>query len=38
MTLSNEPPTLDREHTFYKYSKSFKDMIDLCLSKDPIKR
>jgi hypothetical protein len=38
MTLSNEPPTLDREGSIHKYSKSFKDMIDLCLSKDPLKR
>ncbi|CAO3639286.1 unnamed protein product [Mucor fragilis] len=38
MTLSNEPPTLDRDNTIHKYSKSFKDMIDICLSKDPQKR
>lgn len=38
MTLSNEPPTLDRDTTFHKYSKTFKDMIDSCLSKDPLKR
>lgn len=38
MTLSNEPPTLDREATFHKYSKTFKDMIDACLKKDPKKR
>lgn len=38
MTLSNEPPTLDRDNTIHKYSKSFKDMIDICLSKDPLKR
>lgn len=38
LTLSKEPPTLEREHTKYKYSKSFKEMIDMCLSKDPSKR
>ncbi|KAG2200557.1 hypothetical protein INT47_012343 [Mucor saturninus] len=38
MTLSNDPPTLDREGTVHKYSKYFKEMIDTCLSKDPLKR
>ncbi|RHZ75305.1 hypothetical protein Glove_216g200 [Diversispora epigaea] len=38
VTLSNEPPTLDRESTKHKYTKSFKEMIDLCLQKDPSKR
>ncbi|KAF7723139.1 hypothetical protein EC973_002321 [Apophysomyces ossiformis] len=38
MTLSNDPPTLDRENAKHKYSKSFKDMIDMCLQKDPKKR
>ncbi|KAI8607478.1 kinase-like domain-containing protein, partial [Chytriomyces sp. MP71] len=38
MTLQNDPPTLDREQTRYKYSKSFKDLIDSCLQKDPNKR
>lgn len=38
MTLSNDPPTLDREGTIHKYSKYFKEMIDMCLSKDPAKR
>ncbi|KAI8352899.1 kinase-like domain-containing protein [Blakeslea trispora] len=38
MTLSNEPPTLDREATRHKYSKLFKEMIDSCLQKDPTKR
>ncbi|KAJ3065765.1 hypothetical protein HDU98_010870 [Podochytrium sp. JEL0797] len=38
MTLQNDPPTLDREQTFHKYSKSFKDLIDACLQKDPNKR
>lgn len=38
MTLSNDPPTLPRESTKYKYSRIFKEMIDLCLNKDPAKR
>ncbi|ORY52703.1 kinase-like protein [Rhizoclosmatium globosum] len=38
MTLQNEPPTLDRDQTYNKYSKSFKDLIDCCLQKDPTKR
>ncbi|KXN68241.1 kinase-like protein [Conidiobolus coronatus NRRL 28638] len=38
MTLSKDPPTLDRDITKYKYSKSFKEMIDSCLQKDPRKR
>ncbi|RCH89010.1 hypothetical protein CU097_002188 [Rhizopus azygosporus] len=38
MTLSNDPPTLERETTMHKYSKAFKDMIDSCLVKDPNKR
>lgn len=38
MTLSNAPPTLDRENTKHKFSKCFKDMIDLCLQKEPSKR
>ncbi|KAI8876354.1 kinase-like protein [Backusella circina FSU 941] len=38
MTLSNAPPTLDRENCKHKYSKIFKEMIDCCLQKDPNKR
>ncbi|KAJ3150758.1 hypothetical protein HDU86_006266 [Geranomyces michiganensis] len=38
MTLQNDPPTLDREATKHRYSKLFKEMIDLCLVKDPAKR
>ncbi|CAO3590121.1 unnamed protein product [Absidia cylindrospora] len=38
MTLSNDPPTLIRETTKHKYSKVFKDMIDLCLNKEPSNR
>ncbi|KAJ3301205.1 hypothetical protein HDU76_005807 [Blyttiomyces sp. JEL0837] len=37
LTLQNDPPTLDREQTAHKYSKSFKDLIDCCLQKDPSK-
>ncbi|KAI8343645.1 kinase-like domain-containing protein [Chlamydoabsidia padenii] len=38
MTLSNDPPTLVRETAKHKYSKIFKDMVDLCLCKDPANR
>ncbi|KAF9988041.1 hypothetical protein BGZ65_012996 [Modicella reniformis] len=38
LTLSNDPPTLDRETTTHRYSKLFKEMIDSCLQKDPTKR
>lgn len=38
MTLSSDPPTLDRYRTKYRYSKYFKEMIDLCLQRDPSKR
>ncbi|CAO3676993.1 unnamed protein product [Rhizopus stolonifer] len=38
LTLSRDPPTLCRESTVNKYSKSFKEMIDLCMNKDPLKR
>ncbi|OBZ87610.1 Serine/threonine-protein kinase fray2 [Choanephora cucurbitarum] len=38
MTLNNEPPTLSRETPTNKFSKAFKEMIDLCLHKDPTKR
>ncbi|KAI8366185.1 kinase-like domain-containing protein [Blakeslea trispora] len=38
MTLNNEPPTLSRETTTNKFSKAFKEMIDLCMHKDPTKR
>ncbi|KAF9394015.1 hypothetical protein CPC16_000423 [Podila verticillata] len=38
LTLSNDPPTLDRETTKYRYSKMFKEMIDICLQKDPLRR
>ncbi|KAI9592028.1 kinase-like domain-containing protein [Syncephalis fuscata] len=38
LTLNNDPPTLDRDKTKHKYSRTFKDLIDLCLQKDPNKR
>lgn len=39
MTLQNDPPTLDRGPTAKrKFTKTFKDMIDQCLQKDPTKR
>ncbi|GAA5979860.1 hypothetical protein JCM5350_005521 [Sporobolomyces pararoseus] len=37
-TLLDDPPELDRVGGKYKYSKSFKEMVDLCLQKDPKKR
>ncbi|KAG0021757.1 hypothetical protein BGZ80_001772 [Entomortierella chlamydospora] len=38
LTLSNDPPTLDRDSTKHRYSKMFKEMIDCCLQKDPTRR
>lgn len=38
LTLSSNPPTLDRTKTKHKYSKQFKELIDLCLQRDPAKR
>ncbi|KAI1317519.1 hypothetical protein EDD11_008326 [Mortierella claussenii] len=38
LTLSNDPPTLDRDSTKHRYSKLLKEMIDSCLQKDPIRR
>ncbi|KAI9304793.1 kinase-like domain-containing protein [Cunninghamella echinulata] len=38
LTLSSEPPTLDDAHTKYNYSRVFKEMIELCLQKDPDQR
>ncbi|KAF9315847.1 hypothetical protein BG003_002587 [Podila horticola] len=38
LTLSNDPPTLDRETTKHRYSRVFKEMIDSCLQKDPSRR
>ncbi|KAG9290337.1 hypothetical protein G9A89_007068 [Geosiphon pyriformis] len=38
LTISNDPPTLNRDSTKHKYTKSLKEMIDSCLQKDPTKR
>ena len=38
MTINNDSPTLDRDRTRHKYSKLFKEMIDLCLEKEPQRR
>ncbi|KAG0341282.1 hypothetical protein BG000_009630 [Podila horticola] len=38
LTLSNDPPTLDRDSTKHRYSKLLKEMIDCCLQKDPTRR
>ncbi|KAF9895566.1 Serine/threonine-protein kinase OSR1, partial [Lobosporangium transversale] len=35
LTLSNDPPTLDRDSTKHRYSRLLKEMIDSCLQKDP---
>jgi serine/threonine protein kinase len=37
LILSSDPPSLEREQ-YPGFSKSFKEMIDLCLQKDPAKR
>ncbi|GAA5907332.1 uncharacterized protein JCM6883_001172 [Sporobolomyces salmoneus] len=37
-TILDDPPELDREGGKYRYSKQFKEMVDLCLQKDPKKR
>lgn len=38
LTLSGKPPTLDRKVASHKYSRVFKEMIDCCLQRDPVKR
>lgn len=38
LTLSSAPPTLERKRCRNKYSKTFKEMIDQCLQRDPSKR
>ncbi|KAG0285437.1 hypothetical protein BGZ96_010301 [Linnemannia gamsii] len=38
LTLSNDPPTLDRDSTKHRYSRLLKEMIDSCLQKDPTRR
>ncbi|KAI9225130.1 hypothetical protein BC828DRAFT_435749 [Blastocladiella britannica] len=38
LTLSNDPPTLDRDATKYKYSKAAREFVDACLQKDPSRR
>ncbi|CAG8706822.1 14087_t:CDS:2, partial [Cetraspora pellucida] len=38
VTLSNDPPTLDRDATKHKYTRAFKEMIDQSLQKEPSKR
>lgn len=38
VTLSNEPPKLNRHRSQITFSKSYKDLISLCLNKDPSKR
>lgn len=38
MTLQNSPPALDNERDKVRFSKSFKEMIAMCLVKEPTKR
>ncbi|KAG0591959.1 hypothetical protein M758_1G207400 [Ceratodon purpureus] len=38
MTLQNSPPGLDNERDKVRFSKSFKEMIAMCLVKEPTKR
>ncbi|KAI9168530.1 hypothetical protein H9P43_007903 [Blastocladiella emersonii ATCC 22665] len=38
LTLSNDPPTLDRDATRFRFSKAAKEMVDLCLQRDPTRR
>ncbi|TPX34793.1 hypothetical protein SeMB42_g07262 [Synchytrium endobioticum] len=38
LTLQQDPPTLDIHSAKHKYTKTFKEMIDSCLQKDPTKR
>lgn len=38
MTIANEPPTLDTSNCKWRFSRSFRDLIALCLQKDPTKR
>ncbi|KAJ2920280.1 hypothetical protein MD484_g71, partial [Candolleomyces efflorescens] len=37
-TLREDPPTLNRDGSSYKYTRAFKEMVDSCLVKDPSKR
>lgn len=38
MTLSNDPPKLNRHRALITFSKNLKELIGLCLQKDPSKR
>lgn len=37
-TVQDPPPTLDRTGGSHKYSKTFQEMVDQCLAKDPARR
>ncbi|KAH8835916.1 kinase-like domain-containing protein [Flagelloscypha sp. PMI_526] len=37
-TIQDDPPTLDREGGIHKYSRSFKEVVEKCLVKDPTLR
>lgn len=36
--IQEEPPTLNRDGGTFKYSRTFAEIIDWCLNKDPSKR
>lgn len=36
--VQGKPPTLDRDSGVHRYSQTFKDIVDACLTKDPAKR
>lgn len=38
LTLSSAPPTLDRNNSYHRYTRTFKDFIELCLQRDPKER
>lgn len=35
LVLNNDPPALNRHETYHKYSRSFEDVVDACLLKNP---
>ncbi|KAJ3361291.1 hypothetical protein GGF32_007601 [Allomyces javanicus] len=38
LVLNNPPPTLNRQATHFKYSRSLKDLVDACLMRSPALR
>ena len=37
-SIQEDPPSFDRQGGVYKYSRAFKEIVDSCLVKDPLKR